>query len=925
MTALLLVLFGCTPEPTPPAGDTLCDEASARFGRLACVHETPSWATWGVIQQASTAVDKIGETQWLAPSRSDARLDDTLLLAMPTVQWHWQLMAIGFPDRFPGMTHLQYSRLVLDPDLKEFYSGNLTAYDDGTFGFTLWSGTHPDLAPTAALIEGLWRELSGRVPMAPLSFVPNSSAQLHAMEDWGPVPFPIRDADDLLYEAYTPGVAFGTVHRYTLDELADAESDTAFGPTDVLVLDEAPFDLERPIAGAITGSRQGDLSHLNVRSAARGTPNCFLRDAHTTLSEWEGELVRIGCGESHLDIRAAELAEAEGWWEQFRPDPLDVPLPDLSDQPLMPLLALATDAPAERLDGVRAYGSKGANLAVLYQRIDRDLQIHGFFVPMVHFHDHLVAHGLVDEAARIASGPVLTADSAARREALVTLQGAIEEAAVDADLTAALAVQLFDTFGSTDVMVRFRSSSNAEDALGFSGAGLYDSTSVCAADSLDDDDVGPCHCDPDEPDERTIERGFGKVWSSVYGVSAWEERAWYGIDSADVAMGILVDTRAKDEQVNAVAFTGHPVLDDDRFLIDAQVGWLDVVSAEGGVVPEQILVDVDGTEVTLERVHASSEADEVLTDARATELALADIAAMFPIDGEAPDGEDLWLDTEWKVLEDGRLIVKQVRPFLRAPTPWPSRYLPHRRDRDVAVRAAVGLCRTSPRRARARAGRRRRAWGGPVPDGLRPVPRRRGQRGWADPCPARAGPPVDRRRARGCHGQRPGIHAAHPPHGQAGRRRAGLRARHLPRGVVPRRSLSARGRRTPRWGQSESPQRSCPRARCQPRGDRRGAHTPCRCRSTGDRVGCGRGPRTPPSERSRRRGSLDRDRFFSWPASYVPIAGCATRNPAQDLGQPVASDPRPGYPRASAHPFATHVFSCIVGLTLDDGANHAHP
>lgn len=671
MTALLLALAGCTPEPVVPAGDTLCDEANARFGRLACVHEAPDWPTWGVIQQASTAVDKVGETKWLAPSRSDARLDDTLLLAMPTVQWHWELMATGFPDRFPGMTHLQYSRLVLDPELKEFYSGNLTAYEDGTFGFTLWSGTHPDLVPTAASIEELWRDLSARVPLAPLAFVPNSSSQRDAMEDWGSVPFPIRGDDDLLYEPYTPGVAFGMVHRYTLDELADAESDAAFGPTDVLVLEEAPFDLGRPIAGAITGSRQGDLSHLNVRSAARGTPNCFLRDAHTTLAEWEGELVRIECGESRLDIRAAELSEAEDWWEQIRPDPLEVPLPDLSEQPLMPLLDLATDTPAERLDGVRAYGSKGANLAVLYQRIDPDLQLDGFLVPMAHFHEHLVAHGLDQEAARIASDPILGADGAARREALVTLQDAIEEAAVDPELTAALAVQLFDTFGRTDVMVRFRSSSNAEDAVGFSGAGLYDSTSVCAADSLDDDDDGPSLCDPDKPDERTIERGLGKVWSSVYGVSAWEERAWYGIDSTDVAMGILVDTRAKDEQVNAVAFTGHPVLDDDRFLIDAQVGWLDVVSAEGGVVPEQILADVDGDAVSLERVHASSEADEVLTDARATELALAlaEIAAVFPIDGEAPAGGELLLDTEWKVLEDGRLIVKQVRPFLRAATP----------------------------------------------------------------------------------------------------------------------------------------------------------------------------------------------------------------------------------------------------------------
>ncbi len=35
------------------------------------------------------------------------------------------------------------------------------------------------------------------------------------------------------------------------------------------------------------------------------------------------------------------------------------------------------------------------------------------------------------------------------------------------------------------------------------------------------------------------------------------------------------------------------------------------------------------------------------------------------IDGTVPSGATVLLDTEWKILSDGRLIVKQVRPFLR--------------------------------------------------------------------------------------------------------------------------------------------------------------------------------------------------------------------------------------------------------------------
>jgi hypothetical protein len=44
---------------------------------------------------------------------------------------------------------------------------------------------------------------------------------------------------------------------------------------------------------------------------------------------------------------------------------------------------------------------------------------------------------------------------------------------------------------------------------------------------------------------------------------------------------------------------------------------------------------------------------------------LASIAALFPIDDRPPAGADIVLDTEWKVLADGRPSVKQIRPFLR--------------------------------------------------------------------------------------------------------------------------------------------------------------------------------------------------------------------------------------------------------------------
>jgi hypothetical protein len=137
-------------------------------------------------------------------------------------------------------------------------------------------------------------------------------------------------------------------------------------------------------------------------------------------------------------------------------------------------------------------------------------------------------------------------------------------------------------------------------------------------------------------------------------------------------MAILVNPRTQNERANIVAFTGNPTSPgDDRYVVDAQAGELDVVLPDPGVFPEESLLTVsDGTVSAIERVQGSSELPAgswVLDDARLGELGglLWQIAQVFPVDGVVPPDATVLLDTEWKILPDGSLIVKQVRPFLR--------------------------------------------------------------------------------------------------------------------------------------------------------------------------------------------------------------------------------------------------------------------
>jgi len=646
-----------------------------------------SWDTWQQLALPSSAHDQIAFTKYLSPVRDDARLP-ALFMNVNIYTLHYDLLAEAFSETFPLLSHGEYNELVLSPQ-REFSAGSLVQFSaegEPTFGFTVVDDpADEDATVSYEQVLRTWQELSAGLPLGELAFLPKTSNQAAVAPTWG-APFPIAGADNSIeYEVYTRAVGYGTVRLYDLDELATATQEVAFGFEDILILDEAPADIEQVISGAVTGTRQGELSHLNVRSAARGTPNCFIPQPHETLAQWEGQLVRMECGETALTITKTTLAEAEAFWQQLQPDPLQIPSADLAWTEMEGLLEVPTADAMNRASALSRYGSKGVNLATLYQRTDATIQLQGFLVPF-HYYDAFMTNGLwnvdlgggegshsfAETLASWLSDPAFTGDGLVRRQRLSALREAIRASSVDPSLIDALDARIRSVFGGDLQMVRFRSSSNAEDALEFSGAGIYDSTSACLADERDADSEGPSLCDADQDSERSLQRALLKVWASLWNIEAFEERRWYGIDHSAAAMGVLVNTRSKNELANFVAFTANPTsTEDDRMLVNAQIGELDVVSAGPGIIPEKTLLTVDAGAVTeITRVSPSSvvlPGVQVLSDNQLDTLGghLWTIRQDLPLDAQPPTGRDLLLDTEWKVLEDGRMIIKQVRPFLR--------------------------------------------------------------------------------------------------------------------------------------------------------------------------------------------------------------------------------------------------------------------
>ncbi len=670
-------------DSDPMITDGPCEKRSAQEGRLICRHDVGSAEDWQEMSFAFIAQSQLRESKYVM-AVSDVFDVPVTFADVHAYTLHYDLLQAAYSDQFSNVISSQYLKLATSGATRELVVGSIREYAGETgswFGFTIVDSAGKDLVISFDQAKATLDALQPHF-FAPLQFIPETVAQLDAVLTWPDVSFVFLQ-DAVHYEVYNPGVAFGTIRLLTPADLLARKETGNISHTEILVFNEAPVDIEHVVSGIVTGTRQGMLSHLNVRSMTRNTPNCFVSMPHTVFAEWQDKLVRFECGQTETTIAAATITEAEQFWDNLKPVPVQVPEVDDEEVRLQNLTEIPVADATQRKAAITAYGAKGSNLAMLYRLVDPALQLKGFLIPFSYYmrfmaeqswtrtindapvsrtFDETVSDWLNDDAFRN--------DSAYRYSQLNALQAAMSAAPVPDDMLSTIGDRMQEIFGDDRTMVRFRSSSNAEDSLSFNGAGLYESTSACLADERDSDAVGPSLCDGDKSKERTLRRALTKVWASLWGMKAFEEREWYGIDHHLVQMAVLVDERVKNEHANIVAFSGHPGSDETIFVINAQAGELDVVSSEAGVYPETSHVHVTGEKpFEIERITRSSEVPDgkyVLTDAHLLYISsvLQLLQQQFPVD-VATSPEDYFLDTEWKLNEDGQLIIKQIRPFPR--------------------------------------------------------------------------------------------------------------------------------------------------------------------------------------------------------------------------------------------------------------------
>ncbi|HLP54100.1 MAG TPA: PEP/pyruvate-binding domain-containing protein [Fluviicola sp.] len=217
-------------------------------------------------------------------------------------------------------------------------------------------------------------------------------------------------------------------------------------------------------------------------------------------------------------------------------------------------------------------GNKAANFGLLYhvsQTGNYKVPEAGFAIPFYWYEEHAKRSGADELIRKLIARPPSDPDS------LQVQLKAIRKCFAKAKIDTALLHQLENRLDASGFRTfRFRSSTNAEDAAGFSGAGLYASKTV---------DLDDCN--------RTISEALQDVWASLWSYEAYIERNYFGIANEDVAMGVLVHRSFPDEEANGVAITKNIYRESYAgFIVNVQKGDVSVVTPPAGVICDQLVL-----------------------------------------------------------------------------------------------------------------------------------------------------------------------------------------------------------------------------------------------------------------------------------------------------------------------------------------------
>ncbi len=454
-----------------------------------------------------------------------------------------------------------------------------------------------------------------------------------------PILLPEEIYENISFQSVSKGKAYGKLRFVSnLDSL-----ESPLLPTDVIVLNTTPMYLPL-VAGIIVTEFQTPLSHLSILGQNRKIPVCAYKWAFK-----DQELLALDQKSVQFEVTGDTFLIVQKKHNfSSRPKQHIVLKKDLSVDSLLDIKYVS-------LKTADATGNKAANfgiLNVLSKNGNFKVPEAGFAIPFYYYEQHVKNTKV---AALIAKTSKFLENPDSLEIILDQIRKEIKKTKLDPFLVMNIQGKLqrsgYKTF-------RFRSSTNAEDAEGFSGAGLYESKTVILNDP-----------------EKTIENAILKVWASLWSYKAFMERAYFGIDHASVSMGILVHRSFPDEAVNGVAITKNIYRDGyEGFIVNAQLGDISVVEPPKGVTCDQFICSPKNLNSaflnTVEVITFSSLNNKklIMSESEIENLAeeLEIIKRYFwpRVKNRPFSYEDFGLDVEFKLDKETRqLYIKQVRIY----------------------------------------------------------------------------------------------------------------------------------------------------------------------------------------------------------------------------------------------------------------------
>lgn len=440
------------------------------------------------------------------------------------------------------------------------------------------------------------------------------------------------------YTALTTGQTYGRLRIVDGPETVSAR--------DIVVYRTIPNTLSH-VAGIITEIPQTPLSHINVKAKQNNTPNAYIRDAttRTDIASLADRYIHFVVAPDRYTIEEASLEEVEAFIESIRPAEGQALSRNLDIMQIAPLTEIG-------FADSNAFGAKAANVAELAKFLPSGMVPDGFAVPFYFYDEFMRRNGFYDAAAAMTADPDFQRDPEIRLARLAAFQRTLRNGAMPRWMLDALDAMHRSFEPGTPL--RCRSSTNNEDLPDFNGAGLYDSYTH-------------------HPDEGHIAKSIKQVWASLWTYRAFEERDFYRIDHLQAAMGVLVHPNYENERANGVAVTKNIYDVNWRgYYVNVQVGEDLVTNPQPNSIPDEFLVaDLAGSErYEIQYVRHSnlvSDGGPILTKEQIFEL--ADMMRLINIRFRSlyrthPADHRFAMDIEFKITADGRLNIKQARPWI---------------------------------------------------------------------------------------------------------------------------------------------------------------------------------------------------------------------------------------------------------------------